>query len=133
MTNFHLLIGLIVLSIVVGYVRDWLLKRKLERYGRQAENIYACSRHENDRKVYLRARQHQQWLERSQNDLRVKVHLLIFQEGEFINESWEEFEQRCAHFIARDRVKRHTWLRDNRREWYLAEVKGLEGFVLPQV
>lgn len=127
------IIAALVLFVLAWYAHDWYRAYLLSVYGRQAENLYVISKRPNDRSVYQRAEAHQRLLVEAQNDLRVQVHMLIFQEGEHVNENWGEFEARVRAFIAEDRKARHVWLRENRRLWYLKEVKGISGIELDQV
>lgn len=92
---------------------------KLKQYAVQVENIYEFSLHENDKEVYKRAEEHRKYLKLSKNKLDVEVQEIYFRDGEHINETWEEFQQRKDFFIRNDRSIRHSKLKKANNEWYI--------------
>lgn len=49
---------------------------------------------------------------------RIEIVQFFFQDGENINENWEEYEQRLIAEIKADRAKRHAALSRQNRGWY---------------
>ncbi|MCB0596809.1 MAG: hypothetical protein KDD28_22185 [Phaeodactylibacter sp.] len=105
-------------------IKIWIERAMLATYGSRLENIYEVSVSPGDQHVYRRAETHREWLRRSENKNAVKVYELIFREGEYCNETIEQFTERVALFIQDDRSRRHRFIRDNDRVLYLKYMKG---------
>lgn len=104
-------------------IKAWIERARLECYGSRLENIYEVSHWPKDNQVYQRAQMHREWLEKSGNQNNVMVHELIFREGEFVNETIEQYQERVQLFIQDDRARRHRFFRDADRVLYLKHMK----------
>ena len=113
---------LIIVALVVfgnAAIDRWVDNRILDAYANQIDNIYEYSRHPGDRLVYKRAQQHRALLKKADNQNAVQVHEIIFQEGVWVNETWEEYQERLDFYIKGDRASRHDTLLKKDREKYL--------------
>lgn len=124
MSRFGALIAsvLVLLLSAVGiwyYVR-WKRVRLLREYGRRIENVYVLSRFPGDRTVLKRAAKERRLLEEAANKTGAEVRTILFADGENVNETWEEFEERARIEIAEDRKSRHSGLKSANNDWYLA-------------
>lgn len=117
-------IGLGAMYFATVNVKIWIERAMLAEYGSRLENIYEVSLSPQDAHVYRRAEMHRFWLVRSNNQNRVQVYELIFREGEYCNETVEQFQERVRLFIQDDRSRRHRFIRDNDRVLYLKYMKG---------
>lgn len=105
---------------------------ELSRFAKQIENIYICHENANERDetIAMRAAYAEQMLAESGNQIHkrlpVKVHKIYFRAGEFVNESWTDYELRRDAFIAEDKRKRHIMLEKLDPRWY-------EKYVLNQI
>jgi len=117
------LLGLGAMYFASANIKVWMERAMLREYGHRLENVYEVSLSPNDPHVYRRAKMHRFWLIRSDNQNAVKVHELIFREGEYCNETPEQFQERVALFIQDDRAQRHRFIRDNDRVLYLKHMK----------
>lgn len=117
-------IGLLAMYFASANIKIWIERAMLRVYGSRLENIYEVSLGKNDQHVFRRAEMHRFWLIRSQNQNHVKVHEMIFREGEYCNETVEQFQERVNLFIQDDRARRHRFIRDNDRVLYLKYMKG---------
>lgn len=115
--------GVLAVLFADANLNIWAERAMLREYGQRLENIYECSRSPDDNQVYHRAQAHRSWLERSGNKNNVRVHELIFREGEFVNETISQYQERVDLFIQDDRAKRHRFIRDNDRVLYLKHMK----------
>jgi len=137
------------LSVVVGWLvwDRVLLLRKVKRYSDMYENIYVVSNHpetgelvdigkfremivnsEYDR-VLVNVGKEERWLRRVKNEFfvdealndnqRLKVIPIIYQDGEFVNETFKEFRKRVIMEIKEDRRKRHAFLKKMDQGWYM--------------
>lgn len=104
-----------------------LLVRKLKQYGTRIENIYVTSNHPGDRTVMQRVEQEKAWLIKAGNKLNVFVIPILYQDGQYCNETWEEYHERIKEEIAEDRIKRHTYLKQTSNEFYLKYVHDQKG------
>lgn len=115
-------------------------------YAKQYENIYIISNHpDSDDKVFdeeagyivvcvaysevMREVSNQEkLLTESRNQFfcdsglkdhqRIRVVPIIFQDGQFINETWKEFKKRAIAEIQEDRSSRHAMLKNADSAWY---------------
>lgn len=112
----------------------------LREYSNEIENIYVVSNdpetneevfHESLCQFIVNVKFSQVILEvQNQNDLlqesgneifadgQLEVKPFIFRDGEFINETFEEFELRVIESIKEDRKKRHLTLKNVNDNWY---------------
>ena len=49
---------------------------------------------------------------------RLQIKPIIFQDAEFINETWKQFQKRVKHEIHADRLQRHAMLKQSSPIWY---------------
>jgi len=119
---------------------------KMRHYATMYENIYVVSNHpDDDREVKIgglekvivnvgysfvvkEVQQQIRCLEKSGNVFhadhsltdyqRIAVLPLIYQDGEFINESWKEFKERVELTIKTERSYRHAMLKKADEIWY---------------
>ena len=119
-------------------------------WAKRVENVYIVGSHPDDeeafpklnlpedvalfvehRRVMATVKEVEQLLRDSRNRMFEGGHLTIYPfimgEGEFVNETWEEYTQRVAAFILEDRRARHKKMRDTNKNGYLRHVKGQEG------
>lgn len=123
----------------IAYIASANYRRNLllDKYARQSENIYVWSANEYDRNVRKRANLQRALLEESgcteawkSRGLRPPVVVeIFFADGENVNETWEEFQERKEKVIQEDRKRRHIFLnslpdtdKDKSREWYITEI-----------
>lgn len=89
------------------------------------ENIYVCQQSETDKKVMVRAEEHQRLILLSGNEMGIEVKTIFFQDAANCNETWEEYIDRRDAFIANDRILRHQELESTQgRSYYLKELHG---------
>lgn len=91
-------------------------------YANHIENIYVWSSDENDITVRQRAAHERTMLNTANNQLNVTVHELYFRDVGFTNETWEQFQERVAQFIAEDREKRHKFINSKGREFFVTYI-----------
>lgn len=100
------------------------LTAKLTQYASMAENIYIVSESPADTSEIARADRERELLQVSQNHLQVQVHVLCFDEGADVGETWEQYQERVAAFIATDRKARHAWMLQKFPDFYRKHVQG---------
>ena len=54
----------------------------------------------------------------------IHIHVFFFRDGEFVNESLEQFGERVAGAVRLDRAARHAGLKQLSESWYLSEWHG---------
>ena len=110
-------------------------------YAKQYENIYVVSNHpklktelfiedldefiinvpykevlesvEDQKKILVKAKN-----ELFNND-NLKVIPIIYQDGQFVNETWKQFKKRVSSEIKEDRAKRHKRMKQTDNIWYM--------------
>jgi uncharacterized membrane protein YhiD involved in acid resistance len=93
-------------------------------YYQQLEHIVEHSLSENDSGVYLRAQEHRQKLKDSGNPYKVRVYEIIFREGVWADENWEEYQERLKAERHQIITQRHQELQARNRKDYLAALAG---------
>lgn len=120
-------------SALVAAVLSLVLQRIAIEYGKdltdaayyaQLEHIIEHSCNENDSGVYLRAQEHRQQLKDSGNPYKVRVYEIIFREGIYADETWEEYEQRLRQERHTIITQRHQELQARSRTDYLKALAG---------
>lgn len=66
------------------------------------------------------------WIEKSANKHGIKVKLIIYQDGENINENPEQYRQRVIDEIMEARILQHTNIKEADPEYYLKAHHGVE-------
>lgn len=113
-------VGVLVLSLLVYMIwKRYRYIRKLKDYAERIDNIYVLSEKPGDRTVAQRTIAEKEMLEKSGNKRGVRIVQILFQDGEFVNETWEEYQERAKEEIAEDRKSRHAKLKKEDPEWYL--------------
>lgn len=123
--------------------------RTIDRYKTRYEDIFVISRHPYTNEefnlwgdefddlvvwadfedVMSEVSEQEDWLREADNpffvddqlnqDQKIKVHAIIYQDGEFVNEKWnKEFRKRARKEIATRRAKRHAILKKADPVWY---------------
>lgn len=139
-------IGFVMMYIFISEWIDRY--KKMNSYENRFEDVYVVSNHPKDErevwimdeeidrlivrvdfeKVIKQVREEKKWLEKSGNDFyigeglneknRLKVLPIIFRDGKYVNESWEEFEERVLMEVKKSREERHERLRGAGLEYY---------------
>ncbi len=104
-------------------LRDALSARLLD-YGQRFENVYITSESESDRSERERADMARVLLRLSGNRTQLAVVLIVYQAGEHVNETWDQYEARVKHTIEEDRKTRHAWGHDAFNDQYFDLVMG---------
>lgn len=121
-----------VLLCTFLYIRHYY-RSKLRYYGKRLENFYVFQQSPTDKKVVIRAREHERWIRLSGNTMDVRVLTIFFQDAHNPSETWEEYTERVAATIANDRMLRHTEIETTQgRDYYLREMHGQRGIRLPE-
>jgi hypothetical protein len=114
-------LGMAALSLYTGVaiyayarLRRLIHLRLLDHYAKQADNIYECSEHPQDKQVYRRAQRHRDLLQESGNLLEVQVIEIYWEPWE----SEEEWTKRREEEIKADMRKRRAWLRQRGETFY---------------
>ena len=127
----------IAISLLWNKIDKFFLLRE---YANEIENIYVVSNdpetneevfHESLNqfivnvkfsKVMIEVQNQKDLLQESGNEIfadgQLEVKPFIFQNGEFINETFEEFQLRVIETIKEDRKKRHLTLKNVNEDWY---------------
>lgn len=118
----------------------------IAHYAKQYENIYVVSNHpDTDDEVFIQEVDHlivnasytdvmrevkdqERWLSESKNAFfcdpalkdhqRLQVIPIIYQDGQFVNESFKQFRKRVIEEIKKDRAERHAMLKKTDAAWY---------------
>jgi hypothetical protein len=121
-----------VITCVAVYLR-LNYRRKLRHYGKRLENIYEWQQSPTDKRVVVRAQEHEEWVKLSGNKMGIRVITLFFQDAHNPSETWEEYTDRVAATIANDRILRHQEIeRSQGRDYYLREMHGQQGIRFPE-
>ncbi len=116
-----------VIACVVLYLR-LNYRRKLRHYGKRLENIYEWQQSPTDKRVVVRAQEHEAWIKLSGNKMGIRVITLFFQDAHNPSETWEEYTDRVVATIANDRTLRHQEIEHSQgRDYYLREMHGQQG------
>ena len=124
----------IVIAAIWHKVERLLLLRE---YANEIENIYIVSNHPTTNEevdhelkmiqvkfseVLIEVEEQKKLLKQSENELfadgQLEVLHFIFQDGQFVNETFSEFEERVIASIKEDRIARHSKLKSVNEEWY---------------
>ena len=125
--------ALIVLVLLIIKVKGYLYRLKLEYYGDRLENFYVWQQSPSDKKVIIRAKEHERWLKLSGNNVGVRVVTIFYQDSLNPNEEFEEYLERVKQTIALDRAVRHQEIEKKLgRDYYLREVHGQQGIRLAE-
>lgn len=120
-------------AFLAAAVLSLVLNRIVKEYGEnltevayygQLEHIIEHSLSENDSGVYLRAQGHRHHLKDSGNPYMVRVYEIIFREGIYADETWEEYEERLKQERHTIITKRHQALQARSRTDYLKALVG---------
>jgi hypothetical protein len=93
-------------------------------YYSQLEHIIEASQSPDDNTVYKRAQQHRAGLKEAGNPYGVKVYEIIFKEGAYVTETWDEFTARRDSTTREIITERHRVLRNKSRSLYLRHLAG---------
>jgi len=105
----------------------WISERRkrvltLRQLAQQKDNIYIYSEWAGDTSVYKRAEEMRRLLKESGNQLGVEVHEIYYQDYCAPTETWDEFLVRRYEYIKEDTAKRHQYLNNLERRWYVQKV-----------
>jgi hypothetical protein len=125
----HIIIKIILAAMLFLLLRftracfDTIARRNTEIiYLTQLLHIVEASKSPKDDRVYNRAEEHRTKLKKLGNPYGVKVFEVIFREGEYALESWDEFQIRKSSTEDEIIKERHRVLRNRNRKDYLEQL-----------